>query len=161
MSEPITDTPPPGTPGPAPQAGPASLQQQLKALWHELPGLVSDRVELLSLELQRAARSLVEIVALIVGVTILGVTVWLVLWAALIALLVAAGLNVVWAMLLAIAVNGVVIVLALQRVRRLLPRLKLPATRRHLMVSPDPTPSPEERADERPVAPTAGQPVAR
>jgi hypothetical protein len=163
LTEPITDTPPPGTPGAAAREAPASLQRQLKDLWRELPGLVSDRVELLSLELQRAAQSLAEIVALIVGVAILGVTVWLVLWAALIALLVGAGLNVIWAMLLAIAVNGLVIVLALQRVRKLLPRLKLPGTRRHLMVSPDPTPQPpsEDRPDDRPAASVAGQPVAR
>lgn len=165
MAEPTTDSPPPGTPGPAPSAEPASLQQQLLALWHELPGLVSDRVELLSLELQRAAHALAQIVALVVGMAILGVTAWLALWAALVGLLVRAGLPLAGALLVAIAVNGLVIVLAAQRVRRLLPRLKLPATRRHLMVSPDPTPhpapSPEDRPDDRSAATVAGEPVAR
>lgn len=164
-------TPGPGQPG-QPHA-PASLRRQLRALWRELPGLFSDRVELLSLELQRAARSLAEIVALIVGMAILGVTAWLALWAALVGLLVRAGLPLTVALLLAIAVNVGVILLALRRMRRLLPRLSLPATRRHLMVTPDPTPpddpapepfpkaSPEDRSDDRPAAPATGQPVAR
>ena len=162
MTEPIPETPPPGTPGPGARVAPASLRRQLKALWRELPGLLSDRVELLSLELQRAGQSLAEIVVLLVGVAILGVTGWLVLWAALVALLVSLGLNVLWALLLVVAINGLGVLLALQRVRRLLPRLKLPATRRHLMVSPDPTPrSTEDPADDSPAASAAGQPVAR
>ena len=145
MTEPIADTPPPGSSGPAQRAAPASLRRQLQALWRELPGLLSDRVELLSLELQRAGQSLAEIVVLLVGVAVLGVTACLVLWAA-----------------LAIAINGLGVVLALQRVRRLLPRLKLPATRRHLMVSPDPTPHPtKDHADDSPAASAAGQPVPR
>lgn len=156
---------PRGTPGPGQPGAPASLRRQLRALWRELPGLLSDRVELLSLELQRAARSLAEIVALIVGMAILGVTAWLALWAALVGLLVRAGLPLTAALLLAIVFNVGVILLALRRVRRLLPRLSLPATRRHLMVSPDPTPPAdlpaEERADDRPAAPAAGQPVTR
>ena len=144
----------PQTPGPGSPPEPAPLLQQLKELWHELPGLVSDRVELLSLELQRATQSLIEIVALLVGVAVLGVTVWLLLWAALIGLMVTAGLPLHWALLVAIAVNAVVIVLALQRVRGLLPMLRLSATRRHLMVaaaSSDPT-------EEPPDAPTVAGP---
>ena len=161
MTEPATDTPPPGTPADGANPPPASLLQQLKALAGELPRLVSDRVELLSLELQRAAQSLLQVVMLIVAVAILGVTVWLALWAAVTVLLMQAGLPLLAALLLTMAVNGVVIVVALARVRRLLPRLALPATRRHLMVSPDPRPSPENRPDERSAAPVAGQPVAR
>lgn len=142
----------PEMPGPGPQPEPAPLLQQLKELWQELPGLVSDRVELLSLELQRATQSLIEIVALLVGVAVLGVTVWLLLWAALIGLMVAAGLAPHWALLVGIAVNAVVIVLALQRVRGLLPMLRLSATRRHLMVATSsPHPS-EEPSDDRTVA---------
>jgi len=127
---------------PPPPAVP--LTEQLQALWQELPGLVSDRVELLSLELQRATRALAEIVGCLVAVAVLGVTVWLALWVAIVQLLVMAGLAPALALLAAIAVNALAIVLALHRVRRLLPRLKLPATRRHLMVAPDPRPSPEE-----------------
>lgn len=162
MAEPVIETPPPGTPGPAAAEASASLLQQFQGLARELPGLISDRVELLSLEMQRAAQSLAQVVALIVAVAILGVTVWLALWAALISVLVHAGLPLLGALLLAIVINGIVIAVLLARVRKLLPRLSLPATRRHLMVSPDPTPStPEPRPDERPVAPVAGQPVAQ
>lgn len=124
-----------------------SLLQQLQGLARELPRLVSDRVELLSLELQRATQSLVQIVVLVVAIAILGVTVWLTLWAALISLLVhVAGLPLLAALLLTAGINAVVIAVAVARVRQLLPRLQLPATRRHLTVPPDP--SPEPRGDE-------------
>lgn len=142
----LTDTPA-GAPAAANAAEPPSLLQQLQGLARELPRLVSDRVELLSLELQRATQSLVQIVVLVVAIAILGVTVWLTLWAALIGLLVhAAGLPLLAALLLTVGINAIVIAIAVARVRQLLPRLQLPATRRHLTVPPDP--SPEPRADE-------------
>ena len=146
MSEAFTDTPADAATA-ANAAEPPSLLQQLQTLAHELPKLVSDRVELLSLELQRATQSLMQIVALMVAIAILGVTVWLTLWAALIGLLVhAAGLPLLAALLLSAGFNAVVIAIAVARVRQLLPRLQLPATRRHLTVLTDP--SPEPRADE-------------
>lgn len=127
------------SPPPQAAAEPPSLLQQVQALARELPGLVSDRVELLSLELQRAAQTLLQVMALIVVSAILGVTVWLALWAALIALLMEAGLALLPALLLTIVANGVVIGGLLLRVRGLLPRVALPATRRHLMVAPAPS----------------------
>lgn len=139
----MADATSPETPPPAP-----SLLQQLQALAGELPGLVSDRVELLSLELKRAAQSLVQVVALTVAIAILGVTVWLALWAALIGLLMASGLPLLAALLLTIGINLIAIAAAVARVRRLLPRLQLPATRRHLTVSPDPRHSPEITPDD-------------
>jgi uncharacterized membrane protein YqjE len=161
-----TDPPPPGSPGPRQGNSTTSLLRQFKAVWRELPGLFSDRVELLSLELQRAAQSLVEIVVLLVGAAILGVTVWLALWAALVSLMVSLGLSLFAALLAAVVLNLVAMMLAVQRMRRLLPRLKLPATRRHLMLSPDPQPvhappPSEDRPDDRTAAPAAGQPDAR
>lgn len=139
-------------PGPDPGPPTESLTDQLHALWRELPGLVSDRVELLSLELHRAAQALAQIVALLVAVAVLGVTVWLVLWGAIIRLLVGAGMPLAAALLLAIALNVLAIMAALLRVRQLLPRLKLPATRRHLMIAPDSHPPSQEAADERQAA---------
>lgn len=130
------------TPAAASAAEPPSLLQQLQGLVRELPRLVSDRVELLSLELQRATQSLVQIVALVVAIAILGVTVWLTLWATLVTLLVHAGMPLLAALLLTVGINAVVIAVAVARVRRLLPRLQLPATRRHLTVAPDPAPEP-------------------
>lgn len=136
----MIDTPA-DAPAPTEAAAAPSLLQQLQGLAHELPKLVSDRVELLSLELQRATQSLVQIVALVVAIAILGVTVWLTLWAALVSLLVhAAGLPLLAALLLTIGINAVVIAIAVARVRQLLPRLQLSATRRHLTAAPDPSP---------------------
>ncbi|MCF8204895.1 MAG: phage holin family protein [Methylotenera sp.] len=124
-------------PEPAPP-GAASLLRQLQDLLQDLPGLVGDRVELLLLELQRAARALVQIVALGVAAAILGVTAWLLLWAGAIRLLMLAGLSMDGALLVALAVNGLALGVALQRLRRLLPELSLPATRRHLLPPGDP-----------------------
>lgn len=168
MTDAAPETPAPGTPDPGVPgrgAAPASLLDQVKSLAGELPGLVSDRVELLALEVQRAAQALMQVVALVVVIAILGVTVWLAMWVALINVLMHAGMPLLGALLLAIALNGIVIVVALARVRGLLPRLGLPATRRHLTVSPNPSPlsenDPENRPDERSVAPLASQPAAQ
>ena len=127
----------PPLPEPAPP-GAASLLRQLQDLLQDLPGLVGDRVELLLLELQRAARALVQIVALGVAVAILGVTAWLLLWTGAIRLLMLAGLSMDGALLVALAVNGLALGVALQRLRRLLPELSLPATRRNLLPPGDP-----------------------
>jgi hypothetical protein len=118
------------------------LLQTLKGLWQELPGLVSDRVELLSLELHRAGLALAQIAALVVAAAILGVTAWLVLWGMVVALLVMAGLHWLAALGLALLANLLAAWWAVARVRKLLPALKLPATRRHLMISPSTKPPP-------------------
>ncbi len=149
--------PPPGTPGPRPE--PEGLLDTLAAIARDLPGLLSDRVELLSLELQRAARALAQIVVLVVAAAILGVTAWLVLWAGIVGALVAAGLALHWALLVAVALNLVAVALAAQRLKRLVPLLRLPATRRHLTISPSTAPARHERHDEH--GPAAGQPAAR
>lgn len=123
-------------PGAPEKAAATSLTAQLKGLLGELPGLFSDRVELLSLELQRAAVTLAQIVALVVAVAILGVTAWLAFWAVVVAALIAAGLGPVWALLATLLVNLLVAGLGVAWIRRLLPRVSLPATRRHLVVAP-------------------------
>jgi MFS family permease len=128
----------------SPQAEPsASLLQTARALLGELPGLVSDRVDLLSLELKRAGRALAQIVALVIAAAILGVTLWLVLWGALVALLVVEwGWH--WApVLIGVALlNGLAVMGALRRVRTLAPLLALPATQRHLTISEAPAKPP-------------------
>lgn len=106
--------------------------ETLQSIWRELPGLVSDRVDLLSLELHRAGRALAQIVALLVGAAILGVTAWLALWAGVAVGLVELGLHWSLSLLLVLALNAGVAWLAIARLRRLLPLLRLPATRRHL-----------------------------
>lgn len=128
---------------PAQAAAPPSLLDQLGGMFRELPGLIIDRVELLSLELHRAGKALLQIVALLVGAAILGVTAWLVLWAGIVAGLVAAGMPLVWALAIALISNVGASAWALLRMRRLLPLLGLPATRRHLTLAP-PSPAANE-----------------
>jgi uncharacterized membrane protein YqjE len=115
-------------------------------LLSELPGLVSDRVELLSLELQRAGLALLHMAVLGMALTVLGMAGWLLVWALLIHGMVAAGLT--WAMALGVALLAHVLLgwWAVNRIRRLIPTLGLPATRRQLMFRA-PTP-PEEALDE-------------
>lgn len=133
-----------------------SLLQTLQGLWRELPGLVSDRVDLLALELQRAGRALMQIVALVVVAAILAVTAWLALWSAAVGLLMMLGLHWSLALLIVLAVNLGAAWWAVARVRSLVPDLRLPATRRHLTLSPSPQPK-QEPAD--PLPEPAAQPA--
>lgn len=125
-----------------------SLSALFGGLLSELPGLVSDRVELLSLELQRAGLALLHITCLGLVLTVLGMAGWLIVWALVMIGLVAAGLS--WAMALGVAllVHALLGWWAVNRIRRLLPSLGLPATRRQLMFrAPMP---PDETFDENP-----------
>lgn len=119
-------------------ASTGSPMEALRALWKDVPGLLNDRIELLSLELQRAGVALAQVVVLIVVATILGVTAWLVLWGAITLALVAAGLPLILALAATFGVNLATAAWAVARARRLLPLLRLPATRRHLLVGPSP-----------------------
>jgi len=121
----------PGSPA-APQP---SWLASLQGLVHELPGVISDRVELLSLELQRAGQVLAQIVALIVAAAILAVTAWLALWGGVMVALIEAGLHWAAASLIVLFINLGACGWAVARVRALAPLLKLPATRRHLTLS--------------------------
>ena len=64
----------------------------LQDLVVELPGLVSDRLELLALELHRAGQGMVQIMALVLATAVLGTTAWLALCGGLGLTLVALGL---------------------------------------------------------------------
>ena len=135
---PVDDTAASGAAPPRPDAAPPprepSLLAQWQALWKELPGLLNDRVELLALELQRARSVLVQALALTIVAAILGVTAWLLLWAVAVLGMVLAGLAPLAALLAALLVNAAAAAWAVARVRRLLPLVQLPATRRHLTV---------------------------
>lgn len=98
-----------------------------------LPGLVSDRLELLALELHRAGRSLVQITALVLVASLLCTTAWLTLCSGLALVAVALGLSWPLALLLVLVVNLALAWAAVWRVRQLLTHLGLPATRRHLV----------------------------
>ncbi len=143
------------------QAQPGWLEA-LQSIGRELPALVSDRIDLLSLELQRAGQALAQIVALLVAVAILGVTGWLALWAGIVVGLVELGLHWSLALLLVLALNAGSAWLVLARLRLLLPLLRLPATRRHLTLgrgsepAAPPSPRPPTGADTA-AAPPLGQ----
>jgi hypothetical protein len=140
------------------EPAPASLVQMVQELLHELPGLLSERVELLALELRRAGMALARIVAFVVAAAILGVTAWLGLWAVVVGLMVGAGLHWAAALGLAILVNAAVAVFAVLQVRGLARLLALPATRRHLTVqaAPAPASTPSTHDDDHRPAAAAG-----
>jgi uncharacterized membrane protein YqjE len=138
------------------EAASESLLDTLQALLHELPGLISDRVELFALELARAGRALARIVAWLVAIAIVGVTAWLALWAGLVVGLIQLGLHWAWALLIVLAINLVAAVAGLKQVRRLAGRLSLPATRRHLTMAGSTRPPPEPPSR----VPTADPPFA-
>lgn len=123
-----------------------------------LSGLFSDRLELLTLELQRTGRTLVQIAVLVLAAAILGVTAWLALWVAAGFLLVSLGWGWPSAVLSVLLVNALLAFFLIARVVRLLGRLSLPATRRHLIFG---APAMSTRVDPGPVRNAALQPVKR
>src|ERR1700712_5820565 len=82
-----------------------SLPKAIGALFADLPGLLSDRVHLLSLELRRASNALGQMVALGLLAAILFATAWLTLWVGLAAAFLAVGLAWPWIVLLVLFVN--------------------------------------------------------
>jgi hypothetical protein len=100
----------------------------------ELPAPLGDRVELLSLELQRAGNALAKIVVLAAAAAILALTAWLALWGVLVGLLIALGWPSVPAHAMTVLINGAAAAWLLWRARRLVSLIGLPATRRHLML---------------------------
>ena len=154
---------PEGRTRPAPVPGEGSVLQLLQSLWADLPGLVSDRVHLLALELERAGLALAVMVALVIGAAVLVATAWLALWAGIAAALVEAGLAWGWAFLIVLVLNLGGAALALWRAKSLAHLLTLPATMRRLTVAPsmvaaalrpdaDGTPSAHESVPRQPAA---------
>ncbi len=128
-------------PAAEPPREPESVLQIGKALLsvlRELPKLVGDRVELLALDLQRAGLALGQIVGLIVALAILGVTVWLLVWAGVLLALVMVGLPRWGALLVAIAINGIGLWWVVSQIRSRVPKLVLATFRRHLGLTPAP-----------------------
>jgi hypothetical protein len=125
----VDDAPPP------PEATPddvVSLPKAVSALFADLPGLLTDRVHLLSLELRRASNALGQMVALGLLAAILFATAWIALWVGLAAAFLAVGLAWPWIVLLVLFVNLAAAVWAVLRVKALAPLLALPATLRRL-----------------------------
>ena len=120
------------TPPEAPPDEVESLPKAIGALFADLPGLLSDRVHLLSLELRRASNALGQMVALGLLAAILFATAWITLWIGLAEAFLAVGLKWPWIVLLVLFVNLTAAVWALMRVKALAPLLALPATLRRL-----------------------------
>lgn len=136
-----------------------TLLGAVKGLWSELPGIVSDRVELLSLELRRAGLALLQIVALVLAAAILGVTAWMLLSVG-VAVMLVTGFGLPWwvALLIVLAANVLSAWWAIGRVKALLPLLQLPATKRRLMFSPSTEP-PAAAAPQAPAPDARSAPV--
>ena len=120
-------TPPEATPDEV-----ESLPKAIGALFADLPGLLTDRVHLLSLELRRASNALGQMVALGLLAAILFATAWITLWIGLAEAFLAVGLKWPWIVLLVLFVNLSAAIWALLRVKALAPLLALPATLRRL-----------------------------
>ena len=121
---------------PTPPEGPpdeiVSLPRAVGALLADLPGLFTDRVRLLSLELQRASNALGQMVALGLLAAILVATAWLAFWVGLAAAFLALGIAWPWIVLLVLFINLSAAAWCVVRVKRLAPLLALPATLRRL-----------------------------
>ena len=120
------------TPPEAPPDEVVSLPKAVGALFADLPGLLTDRVHLLSLELRRASNALGQMVALGLLAAILFATAWIALWVGLAAAFVAVGLAWPWIVLLVLFVNLSAAAWAVMRVKALAPLLASPATLRRL-----------------------------
>jgi hypothetical protein len=145
-----------GTPeAKAPSLESESLFGVLQGLLHDLPGLVSDRVELFSLELKRASRALAQLAALAIAIAVLGVTAWIAIWVQVGVWLWQAG----WPWLpVVLIVHAAAIWFAAMRARTLSHLLGLPATRRRLTVgftAAAAAVAPPKAATTQPVRPTA------
>ena len=113
-------------------AAPVSLSRLLRDFIGELPGLVGDRVQLLSLEVGRAGQALAQIVALALAIAVLVATAWIALWVGAAALMLAWGLALGWVVAVVLAFNLAAAGWAAYRVQRLAPLLGLPASVRRL-----------------------------
>lgn len=106
-----------------------------RRLIEELPGLVSDRVHVFSLELARARRSLVLLVLMLGAAALCGTIGWAVLCGALVALALHFGIHWGWALFAIGFVHLLAAALLLDRARRRVPHLAFPATQRCLTVA--------------------------
>jgi uncharacterized membrane protein YqjE len=108
------------------------LPKAAAALLHDLPGLLTDRIHLLSLELRRAMSALARMVVLGLLAAILCATAWIALWVGITAAIVQAGLDWPWACALVVLLNLGAAGWAGLRAASMAPLLGLPATLRRL-----------------------------
>lgn len=109
-----------------------SLAAEVRNLIGALPGLLTDRVRLFSLELKRAGQALGQMVALGLLAAIFVSTAWVALWAGFAQAMIALGLAWPWAAAIVVAINLAAAAWGARRITKLAPLLTLPATLRRL-----------------------------
>lgn len=120
---------------PRPPAAEPALHQLVQRLLQEIPGLVSDRVHLLGLELRRAGRSLAGLVIWSFVAALCIATAWLALCGGAVIGLLRAGLAWPAVMLIVAGANVLLAAWGGWRASVLAGELRLPATMRRLTVS--------------------------
>jgi Putative Actinobacterial Holin-X, holin superfamily III len=135
-----------------------SLPTLLRQLAGDVPGLVSDRIQLLSLEVRRAGLALAQMIALVVAIGVLAATAWVALWVGAAAALLSWGLAPGWVVLIVIGLNLGAAAIAAQRVRHLVPLLALPATVRRLTVPSAAAPTQPAAPVKAPTEPSSSAP---
>lgn len=109
-----------------------SLSREAAALLGDIPGLVTDRVRLFSLELKRATGAFEQMAALGLLAAILAATAWIALWAGIAAGFIAVGLAWFWVAPAVLVINVGGAAWCALRAKALVPLLTQPATLRHL-----------------------------
>lgn len=120
------------------QAAEPSALHRLASLFDDLPGMVSDRVQLLALEAHRARLAATQALAYALGAALLGATAWLALWLGIVAAALESGVPWEWAVAAVVLINGGLACWAALRALGLLRSVGLPATLRRLTLPGDP-----------------------
>jgi len=127
----------PGPLAPASDLGSGSdLLEDTKSLWHELRGLTHDHLQVAALETRRAGESLVTMITAGMMVAGLLLSVWLGLVGAAVLALIENGVMASSAMLLAVAVNLLVVLILYRVIRHQSHHLQLPTTVHSLQPAP-------------------------
>ena len=113
------------------------MLEEAQSLWHELRGLIHDRLRLAALETQQAGKSLVDIIVAGVMMGVLLIGAWLGLMAAAVLELVEHGVVATSsAILLAVASNLLIALILFGVIRRKNRYLQFPATLRSFQIPP-------------------------
>lgn len=113
----------------------ADLTAAVRGLVDEAPGLISDRVHLLALELKRARHVLVMLCALGALAALFAACGWFLLCAALVGWIVSLGLGWPVATVIVAAVNLIAAAVAARQLVARVPLLAFPATFRRLTIA--------------------------
>jgi len=118
-------------------SGTPGVFDDVKSLGNSLRGLAHDHVRIITLEARQAGESLVNMIAASVVLAVLVVSAWLILVAAGVIVLVGNGVGMIFAMILAAALNLAVAFVLYRSIRELSQNLGFPATIRSLSSARD------------------------